>query len=363
MTKGIFVAIIGFVIVAISVAGLLLYIDNQEQKKEKGDLQIATSIYPVYDIAKNIVGDEIEVVNILPSGQSPHTYEPTASAQARLSEVDTLFVIGLKFDSWAEDVAKGANSNVEIIDMSKFVEVMEFEDDHEHGHDDDEDHNEDGEEYETESEHHEDEGEHETESDHHEDEEEHKGEEEHMDEAHDEEDHGHEHGEFDPHYWLSIDNAKIIAEIIADEASKLDESKRSEFEENLENYLAKLDELKSESEEKLAEFDDIEIITFHGGFNYFAKQFEIEVVATVEEFPGQTPSAAYLAEIGEVIEETEVKVLFKEPQLSDVIVDALAEDYGATVKTLDPLGGVDGRDSFIKMIEFNVEQVVEGVNE
>ncbi|MFW5702697.1 MAG: metal ABC transporter substrate-binding protein [Candidatus Dojkabacteria bacterium] len=331
-------------------AGLLVASEFATNNEETSDLKLAASIFPVGDIAENIAGRNAEVVTILPAGASPHTYEPSASEQAELSDADSLFLIGLDFDNWAKESAESANSDIRMVDLSESVDLMEYSDGHRHNHNDEHDHHE-------EDHHHKDD--HHQEEDHedgtHSDEEHKEGE--YKEEgAHNEGgEHSHSHEGDDPHYWLSVSNAKLIAEAVKNELVALDEANKDDYVQNYENYVAELEELEQEVAGRFADSERNEIITFHGAFNYMAEEQGLEVVAVVEEFPGQSPSASYIQEVGEVIEDYEIRTLFKEPQLSEEIVSALASDFDARVETLDPVGGVEGRNSYLELIRYNSE--------
>lgn len=308
---------ISFGVITALVIGMLvaLGIFNQQPKADLARIKVVASIFPVADIAKNIAGDKIQVETYLPSTVSPHTFEPTIADSNKLTGAKTLFVIGAGLDDWATKNAADVYSGLKVTDLSKSVTLKHDEIGHDH-----------------------EEGEDEEEADHEENEEE-----------------GSEEEPLDPHYWLSIDNAKKIANEVATEFINLDTENSNYYLGNLSAYEAKLDELKSRSTSALSELKSREIATFHNAFSYLAADFDLEVVTVIEEFPGKTPSAAYLKEVGEEIEEHKLKVLFKEPQLSDEIVKALAADYGVKVETLDDMGGVAGRASYIELIDYNVQ--------
>jgi zinc transport system substrate-binding protein len=329
---------VGALFLALVPIVILIFANNESDND--GELKAATSIFPIADIASNVAGDEVEVITILPSGASPHTYEPTAAQQAELSDVDVLFVVGAEFDDWAVETATAANPDIEVVDLSQVVNLKEYDDEHSHDH-------------EHEDEEHADDDKHE--EDHESNGDKHAGEDE--DDSHDKEEEDHGHGEYDPHYWLDVENAILIAEEVESKFIKSDEENEEGYNENLREYKQELEQLDSEITAQLEQLDNTGIITFHGAFNYFADAYGLEVVAVIEEFPGSTPSAAYIAEVGEVIESENVRVLFKEPQLSEEIVTALAIDYDATVETLDPLGGGDELDSYIELMRYNAETV------
>jgi zinc transport system substrate-binding protein len=341
---------------------ILIFANNESDND--GELKAAASIFPITDIASNVAGEEVEVITILPSGASPHTYEPTAAQQAELSDVDVLFVVGAEFDDWAVETATAANPDIEVVDLSQVVNLKEYGDEHSHDHEhEDEEHDdhehEDGDHEDKHDDHeHADDDKHEDdkhEKAHESDGDKHAGEE--NDDSHGKEEEDHGHGEYDPHYWLDVENAILIAEEVESKFIESDEENEEDYSDNLREYKQELEQLDSELTAQLEQLGNTGIITFHGAFNYFADAYGLEVVAVIEEFPGSTPSAAYIAEVGEVIESENVRVLFKEPQLSEEIVTALAIDYDATVETLDPLGGGDELDSYIELMRYNAETV------
>jgi ABC-type Zn uptake system ZnuABC Zn-binding protein ZnuA len=71
-------------------------------------LKIGATIFPLYDIARQVAGPVADIVLILPPGASPHTFEPTPAAVRSLAGAHTLFVIGHGLDAWAVRLARGA---------------------------------------------------------------------------------------------------------------------------------------------------------------------------------------------------------------------------------------------------------------
>jgi zinc transport system substrate-binding protein len=70
--------------------------------------QVAATIFPVYDILREVAGSAAEVVLVLPPGASPHTFEPTPATIRALAGAKSVFVIGHGFDDWAARAARGA---------------------------------------------------------------------------------------------------------------------------------------------------------------------------------------------------------------------------------------------------------------
>ncbi|MGH9399574.1 MAG: metal ABC transporter substrate-binding protein [Thermoanaerobaculia bacterium] len=70
--------------------------------------RVAATIFPVYDIVREVGGPAVEPVLILPPGASPHTFEPRPSSARALARSAVLFRIGHGLDDWAVRLAEAA---------------------------------------------------------------------------------------------------------------------------------------------------------------------------------------------------------------------------------------------------------------
>lgn len=317
------------IVILVGGIGLVLsYFSGEESTNiESEKVVVSATIFPLYDITKNIIGDIGEVNLILQPGQSPHTFDPSPSVIKEANASDLFIAIGHSLDPWVEKVANSLGKEVYIPDAG--IKLLEFghADEHEKREDDHHDEHED---------------EHAEEHDDHEDE------------------HAHEHGDLDPHYWLSPENAKIIAGNIAKKLSAEFPEHEDVFMENLNSYVAQLDKNISNWNKQLAGVQG-EVITLHDAFSYFLEYANVELAGTIEPFAGKQPTPKFLAELQETVSEHDIKVVFGEPQLSKDVLLPFARDNGVTVSTLDPLGGVDGSDTYIKLIDQNIQSLVESL--
>jgi zinc/manganese transport system substrate-binding protein len=105
---------------------------------------------------------------------------------------------------------------------------------------------------------------------------------------------GHVHLYGNPHYWLDPHNARVITKNIAEGLSRVRPESSGYFNKNREEYLARFDVKIREWETKLKPYQGKNIVTYHKSWEYFARRFGLNIVATVEPKPGIPPSAAYL---------------------------------------------------------------------
>jgi len=124
-----------------------------------------------------------------------------------------------------------------------------------------------------------------------------------------------------------------------------------------------LDSLSTRIRAHIDMLPDKKMITFHDAWAYFAEEFGLEIVGTFEPFPGKQPTPRYLAELQDVARRNKVKAVFSEPQLSDQAIASFVKDIGLELYVLDPLGGIEGRDSYIKLLTYNTDVIVEALSQ
>ncbi len=87
------------------------------QKSGEDKLTVYASFYAMYDFAREIGGDKIELVSMVPTGAEPHDYEPSARDMAKLHDADIFIYNGHGMEEWAESVADTLDT-VEVICLS-----------------------------------------------------------------------------------------------------------------------------------------------------------------------------------------------------------------------------------------------------
>ena len=311
MSKSQITIIIAIFLIAVIGIGYIIYTENKSPIVEE---KVGATIFPIYDIAQNIAGEKIEVVLITPPGASPHTFEPTPVEIKDLQGSQLIFSIGQGLDEWTHEITDAIPGST-VIAVSKNIELMPNEE--------------------------------ESAKDEHEDEE---GQEDE-----------HHHGYINPHYWLSIPNAKIIAQNITNKLVALNPKNADYYENNFQEYQKKLDKTDSTVRLMLRNTPNKNMITMHNAWPYFANEYGLEIVATFEPSPGQEPTAKYLANLAETAEKNDIKTIFSEPQLANQTLFPFIRDYGLNLEILDPIGGIDNRASYIETMLYNAKKINESL--
>ena len=294
----------------------------------KADINVVTSIKPLHSLTSYIMEGVGEPDLIIDGVASPHNFQIKPSHAKMLQKADLVIWVGEDLESFLPSALKSIPKNAvvfELLDQSglkklKFREknIFEGHDDHdEHGHD----------------EHAKKEDDHDDHDDHN-DEEHAKKEDDHDDHGHDE--HGHAHGEYDPHIWLDPSNAKVIVKKITNQLSKIDKDNSSVYKANSKKLLKDLDGLIKEVKNEINK--DASFVVFHDAYQYFEKRFGINVIGALTVNPDVMPGAEQLSEIREVIEHEKAKCIFSEPQFNPNIINSIASDTGVKTGVLDPLG-------------------------
>ncbi len=174
-----------------------------------------------------------------------------------------------------------------------------------------------------------------------------------------------ERGEENPHVWVGISGAIQEVKNITDGLIAADPTNEALYKRNCEEYVSKLEALKTKMKDALKDVKTRDIVTFHEAFPYFAQEFDLNIISVVEREPGSEPSSGELKETIEAISQSGTRVLFAEPQYSPKSAQTIAEQTGAKVYTLDPVvtGPKDASpDSYEKTMEKNLEVLIEALN-
>ena len=344
-----------------------------DERTERIAVLASTSI--VADLVERVGGDRVDVSIAVPVGGDPHTFAATPGLIRLASEADLLVVVGSSLARIEDDLARSTDGAVLALTdgmaLRPFPEALAHddhgddhadEDDHghdedgddhadedDHGHDEDGDdhagedgHDEDGDDHADEDDHghdedgddHADEDGHDEDGDDHADEDGH--DEDGDDHADEDDDHGHDHGSVDPHFWMDIDFVIEAVEAIRAQLARLDPAGAEGYRERADAYAAELRALDAEVAATLADLPEERryLVTFHDAYGYFAERYGLTVLGFVVEGPEEEPAAGAIAGLVERIRALGVPFIFTEPQFSARAIEQVARDSGAAVRTI-----------------------------
>jgi ABC-type Zn uptake system ZnuABC Zn-binding protein ZnuA len=282
---------------------------------------VVASIFPVYDLTRRVAGDAVHVELMLAPGREVHDYNPTTKDAKRVAGARLAFIVGLELDEWTKKIIDASGAAAPIVELGERVETKRFQLDRVGAGEAHEEHDE-----------HEGEG-----------------------EGGDHGGHHHRVDAGDPHVWLSVPLAVEMVGVIESELAGTWPDKAEIFAANARALRAELDALDAEIRQATAVFSRKAFVTFHGSFGYFAAEYKLEIAAVIEPYPGKEPSPAYLREVLTAISKKPISALYTEPQLDPRPAQVLAREAKLELLVLDPVGGLEGRESYAAMMRFNLE--------
>mgnify|MGYP003564092721 CR=1 FL=1 len=325
---------------------------------------LVVSMEPYREVAEALAPAGTEIRVVLPSGQSPHAYEPAPSDAAALEDADLVIFNG-GVDEWMTSLIATVGSSQRVVRAADAAEALDANhegahDHDEHGHDE-HDHDEHDHEEHDHDEH--DHSESET-ADHnhevvtHDHEDVHKAES--SGQAHDHGDHDHDH-DGDLHVWQSIAVMKHVAEDVADALVDLHPSEADAINAALADYIQHLNELDQELEATYSQVQGRPMVFMHGAWDRLVERYNLNQVAIIEPFPGREPTASYLADVLQTIEDSGANVIFSERQLNPRPATVIAQEAGVQVAVLDPVGGGD-TGGYTDMMLYNARTIVNALS-
>lgn len=265
------------------------------------------------DLVKQVAADRVEVYSIVSPKRDIHFYPPTPKDVLKVKKADVLVHTGLDLEAWRNPLLEAAgnsrffgNSSASI-DVSKGIALLEVPISFSR-----------------------------TEGD--------------------------IHIFGNPHYWLDPENAKIMADHIADSFAKLYPEDTAFFHQNAEDFRDKIDQKLKEWQTELGSYRGTPIVTYHKSWPYFAKRFGFEIVEYLEPKPGIPPTAKHLNHLTKLIQQKKIPIIVKETFQENRTPQKLAKATGAKVVIL--LQAVNERDEakdYISMMDYNVMQLKEAL--
>jgi zinc transport system substrate-binding protein len=165
--------------------------------------------------------------------------------------------------------------------------------------------------------------------------------------------HAHEGG--NPHVWLDPVLVQDICRRIAEAFIRVDPDHRGVYEAGLRKYAEQLEALDREIRIRVAAFRIRDYVAFHPAYIYFARRYGLREVGVIELSPGREPTPRHLQRIVAAVRQHGIRVVFAEPQLNPRVAEVIANEAGARVLMLDPLGGRPPYDSdYIQLMRYNL---------
>ncbi len=265
-------------ILATILVSMVIAVPARSDQIDGVNIRAFTGIAPQAYLVEQIGGEAVSVEVLLPPGQSPATYEPTAQQMARLADAQVLFLTGVPFELRMMSKFEEVFENLKVCDTRKGIKLQPIA---LHTHNDK------------------------------------------------------FGGTLDPHIWLSPRLAAIQARNICNAFIEIDPANTEQYENSLANLSRLLDSVNAEIQKILEPVKGRRMYVFHPSYGYFAEDYGLQQVAI--EFEGKEPSARQLIDVIEKARRDGIKALFVQPQFSVRQAETMASELGGKVVILDPM--------------------------
>jgi len=286
--------------------------DGADSSGASGDdrpvVVVTTSI--LGDVVENLVGDQIEVVTIMPAGSDPHAFQASAQQAAQIGTAAGVIANGAGFEESLLDLIESAEDDgVPTFEAISVVDTLAFDHDE---HDED------------------------------------------------------EHGDVDPHFFTDPARVALAADAIVEfliaNVAGLDSAA---LQANAAAYIDEIESLDAQVETALAVVPPERrvLVTNHEVFGYFADRYGFEIAGTI--VPGgsttDTSDARTLADLADLIEHEGVPAIFADTSSPGDLASTLAGEVGDidVIELFSESLGADDSEgaTYLGMVRTNAERI------
>ncbi len=278
-----------------------------------GSLVVATTVAPITSLAANVIGDNAEIIGIVPEGTNSHTFEPQPSDAELLADANVIFINGLVLEEPTKELALANKPDAtplielgdETIDPSEYKYDFSFPEDE---------------------------------------------------------------GKPNPHLWTDPSLALNYAAIIRDTMIELDPDNADAYTTNYDALTECVDGLDAAMREAFATIpeENKQLLTYHDAYAYFADNYGFEVIGAIQPADFGDPSPQEVADLIDQVNETGVPAIFGSEVFPSPVLDQIANETGGTyVDTLrdDDLPGApeDSDHSWVGLMRSNYITMTEAL--
>jgi zinc/manganese transport system substrate-binding protein len=235
-------------------------------------LTIVASFSIIADMAEKIGGPRVAVASLIPRATDPHVFQPSPNDARLLQSAQIIFINGLGLEGSVERLIASTGQSKKQVVLSKKITPLHLVEN------------------------------------------------------------GQDHGE-DPHAWHDVRNAKLYSEAIRDALILADPQGREEYARRAQDYLQALDALDTEIRRDLASIPPERrvIVTNHDAFGYFARAYQITMLAPQGVSTETEPSARDIARVIKQIRAQKIPAVFLENVTDPRLMTQISRETGAKI--------------------------------
>lgn len=284
-------------------------------------LNVVTSIFPMYEITKEVAGDRADVSLMVGANEDAHHYEPSAQAVASVNEADVFIYASENMESWVDSLLNVVeNEDLEILEFSKGLDLELEESNHSEA----------------------------------------------LEDLEDGEEHGHKHDDIDPHFWLNPLNVKNQLLLVVNALTAADPEGAEVYTENAQKFSQALTELDQTYTETFKDAKQRTFVVQHQAFGHLATHYDLKQVAVGGLSTEIETSPQALSKIINFVNEQNVPVIYYQSGDQSATAEAIAKETGTEIAVLYDLESkptdLDGEENlYLEAMAQNLEQLKKSI--
>lgn len=274
---------------------------DAENDSSKSKVKVVVTFNAMKEFVDAVGKEKVDVITVIPDGIEPHDFEPKAKDLESLNTAKVFVYNGSGMEAWVDKALEAVDNRTLVsVEASKGYNAIE---------------NTDAEELE-------------------------------------------EHGQYDPHLWISLKGAQKEAENIKEALVKVDSSNEDYYEKNYNDFVSQLDTIYDEYNKKFQTVTNKNFVTGHAAFAYLCKDFGLKQNSVEDVFAEGEPSAKKLKELSDYCMENNIKTIFVEDMVSTKVSETLAKEVGAKVEKIHTMESKDDDNKdYIQCMKDNLEMI------
>jgi len=280
-----------------------------------GKIRVVTSLPDMADVVIEIGGDRVDVYSVSRGKTDIHFFEPKPSQVMKLKKADLLVVGGLDVDVWIQSLIDASRNRKILfgapgyVDPSGGIRPLQVPRGRIDGS------------------------------------------------------MGDVHPWGNPHFWFTEENMTIAVENIHDGLCRISPADKDYFNGRKEAYLAKVRDTFRELREKMKPYKGTRVFQYHQSWDYFCREFGLEIAGSLEPKPGIPPTPSHLQHLVALDKDKKVSLILVEPYYSSRPVKFIVRETGVNeVRMPLYLTGDKGRETYLDNLRKNVEIIINALS-
>ena len=112
-------------IIAALLAMIILAACQPVSSQTSDDLAVIATTSIVADVVRQVGGDSIEVITLLPLGSDPHSFQPAPRDMARVADASVIFANGAGLEEFLEPLIENAGAGARVVEVSAGITLID----------------------------------------------------------------------------------------------------------------------------------------------------------------------------------------------------------------------------------------------